>query len=195
MPNIANIDRLIEVIRPDEGKHFLMSIWAAHFLGDGKNVGDLRSISGIAPEHHEVCRTAYCLCGHINHIILTEERPEIDLNKYEKMRHQINMQRDEETPHLWSYSEEMGDRGRASQWLGIDDHQGFRLFLMEDYRLRVTREWFDKLKPSLRAQAAIAVLEILKETGKVSWYDALKSTVPPHLFKKVDDYDVEVHEI
>lgn len=168
--NTANIDRLIGVIRADKGKHFLMRAWA-------KWIGKLNDEG--RPTHYEPCKTAFCLCGHINHIILTDENyPVGDKHMFQATDwHGV----------VSNYVDRMGDADKASAWLGISDEQAFRLFYMQSNSqdngndvcfskdMEDNRSCFDKLSASKRANVAVAVLTHLKETGKVDWPKALKA--------------------
>lgn len=170
--NKNNIDRLIEKLRPDDGAHFHMGAWTA-YLEEGKPLWGRQQ----APEHHEVCMTTYCLCGHVNFLILTEDekRDAIDFKCVQYPNGKMK-----------NYVEEMANSERAATWLGIDYEAAEKLFWMYSSRTTMRRDDFDKLPPDIRAEAAIATLEHLRDTGEVSWRHGLKAALSPQQFAEID---------
>lgn len=154
MTNTANINRLIDVLKADNGVHFHMEVWAAKLKADGKP-------SSAQLECHEVCKTTFCLCGWVNHMILSDKIDVTDINNF--------WHDGTGNPNAHSYAHEMGDKFRAAQWLGINGRQANDLFLMED----CSRERFDKLPRETRAELAILVLEQLRDKDSADWSTVL----------------------
>jgi hypothetical protein len=143
MPNTENINRLIALIKADNGEHFLMSSFI-NYLPHANFDQDKEPIRYIE------CGTACCLAGWANTIIMTDSG--IDLKNLVGDR----------------LEEEITNDRRAEKWLGIRTNQALELFFPFGKMISI-----DKLPSRARAAAGIRVLEILREENRVDWDAAI----------------------
>ncbi len=165
-----NIQKLIDRLRSDAGRHLKMKDWASFLESAAEHLDDnergLFKAGNRNSAHRWIeCNTAMCLCGWINLIRIEEEGPE----RLERFKRYSNP------------NQVLGDTGPAARWLGLDTHQSDFLFhICEPHphypsgreNVMFTRE-FDALAADVRVNAAINVLETLRDTGEVKWRQAL----------------------
>ena len=151
MSNTANINKLIELLRADQGRHFIMRKFV-HHLGTDDN---------CRIQQYAECKTACCLAGWANTFALAEEEGT-----------------DWKSITGYNFAAELGDRERAGHWLGITDYctyiELFEIHSLQDIGVMPLTK-FDNLPAETRVSAAIAVLEHLRDTGYVNWLRALNS--------------------
>lgn len=152
--NIENINKVIEAIKADREKpvsHFTMGSYAS-IIDFEARPGDVKG--------YQVCNTAMCIAGWANTIRM------LDIND----------------PRLKTdaYFDYVGNRFEAAHWLGISDEDAKHMFFMENKDAENTGgqdalDAFDKSDRDARYNAAIAVLEHLRDTGNADWQKALRS--------------------
>ncbi len=160
MPNTANINRLIAILKEDHGRHFAMARFVSYTneaIKAGEIPGD--ALHEEAPQYFIECKTAFCLAGWVNKILMDDDtHPEAHDYKHTKGF---------EFQHLFT------KRYVPSQWLGITSKEGEHLFEMSNhYGMRLGI--FDRANPGKRLAAAVRVLEILRDEGDVNWSRALE---------------------
>lgn len=95
------------------------------------------------------CNTALCIAGWAN-----------------------TLQMSERTKRSSRFSGASTNFERAQRWLGLREEQAWKLFYMGGSIMRLSE--FDYLPAALRYHAGIRVLQILRETGKVDWLQAMR---------------------
>ncbi len=143
--NVENINKLIKWLEQDLEKNN-----GEHFLMN-RWVTDLTT--GLTASRYEFCKTAFCLGGSCYILAETEK----GLTPKE-----INL------AVTGEYFLEYG-----ANYLGINKPEAYNLFYMHDCTIGTTT--FDYLPQKKRLQAAINVLENLRDSGKVDWDEALAS--------------------
>jgi hypothetical protein len=162
MPNIANIDRLIGILKKDKGVHFSMQIWRTYLDNLGLDGRAKNEVSRQA-DKYEQCNTAFCLGGWIAWLDVLDSNPGVD-------------------PKTLSLPS-LGDGDyvqRGAEFLGVDNRVAWTLF----YNTPYNHIAFDKYPHEMRANAAIRALELLKVDGLEHWMQALRETG-----FRLDDWD------
>ena len=144
MPNIENINKIIDWIKADDAKHFRMASFVMRMDGKGRVIDDV-------PDEYLECRTAFCICGSANMIRLNEAK--VDWKRITGD----------------DFASKFSDTITATDWLGIDQDQAHDLF----YASPIGIEWFDSLPKKVRFYSAIAVLETLRDKNVVDWAAAV----------------------
>lgn len=147
MSNTANINRLIEVLKRDDGKHFRMGGYNFANPDRDETIADV-----MDPKTIHTCGSAFCVAGWVNTIRM------FDLGDLKI-----------ETDQDWIFE----DTPSAAAWLGIDEDLAEDLFVMENAARWNMGKFDHELTPELRRDAAIAVLEHLRDTGGVDWDRAI----------------------
>lgn len=146
--NKDNINKLIRWLEEDQGRHFAMSRWNSK-AGEGEQRARIK---------HKECGTTLCLAGSCELLAQLDQgvRPS-------KLR--IN------TPdwrHSFAYA--------GANYLDLTDTQRDNLFFLQTGDRMMAIDAFDRLCDLRRTAAAVRVLEILRDTGKVCWALAVKET-------------------
>ena len=162
MPNIANINTLIERIRADQGRHLTMGGFVSYIDENSRPEPD------IQPTKMLDCKTAFCICGYANLLRMEQEGTDY--------RSVVGVESTLANDFAKNdFLAQFGSQQKAGDWLEIDSITAHYLFYMNDSD---QRSWFDnEAEPQKRADAAIAVLEHLRDTGHVDWNSALMKTV------------------
>lgn len=142
----ALIHRL-EQDRDAEANAFTMGVFAAY------------CDTGAVPEDemgsHQLCNTVLCLAGTVN--LMTMERISRDALS----------RRD--------FLSRAGSASDARRALGLDNGTAVELFYMRGSGMHdVYMARFDRCPAAQRYAAGIKVLQILRETGKVEWLQAMR---------------------
>ena len=148
--NIENIQKIVDMLKADDGSHFLMSEWVQWL----PHVKEAR-IETVVTEYVE-CGTACCIAGWANMIRLGDKAKEL---------------RDHD------FRSEVQDRYEAREWLGIDDDVATELFQPGAWRTlnyQYEMDAIDRLPANQRRLAGIAVLENLIQTGEADWPKAIE---------------------
>lgn len=152
MPNVANINRLIEILQKDSGIHFRMDGYVEYTPESGLPLHQREN-----PAKYLECQTAFCIAGWSNALRM------IDAGKDYK-----NIVADTVGEFMMHFSNE----DEACGWLDIGSADGETLFYLHSKR-GPDKEDFDGISPEKRKIAGIRVLEILRDTGEVDWDTAL----------------------
>lgn len=153
--NTDNINKLIDWLKVDQGRHFHMSSWNSTVLDDKPFKYD---------PNKEYCGTTFCLAGTCELLFQLD-------NNVLPQELQVNIRG-------WRGRY----RVRGTEYLDLNVKQGERLFLMDGLDgegpvlIRHMLQKFDQLCKPRRAAAAIRVLEILRDTGEVDWMQAINDT-------------------
>lgn len=152
MPNVANINRLIEILQKDSGIHFRMDGYVEYTPESG-----LSEESRDNPTQYLECQTAMCIAGWSNALRMIDAGQD-----YKNIVAKDAM----------TFMRHFNSDSAASAWLGISSGQGEALFyLFSSHGPGKTS--FDSLPPEKRRLAGIRVLEILRDTDKVDWDTAI----------------------
>lgn len=158
MVNKANINRVIEHLRADQGKHFAMEQWVCRTDQIGTDVMDIDD----RIERWQDCQTAMCIGGTAN--LFRMQDSGIDYKALEDFAFHLEFAKEE----------------AAAAWLGLEHDvlttdRLFRLYLPgRAHFWEYTMNWFDKQPPQFRAAAGIRVLEILRDEARSDWGRALE---------------------
>lgn len=145
MPNIENINKVIDALRKDQevGTHFIMRDFAQYI--------DENTVPGEESGSYQLCNTALCIAGWANLLRMQEQDPDALKSA--------------------DFISNAGSSRGAREWLGIPYEQADPLFAMSNARIGVST--FDRLVQDVRYKAGIRVLEILRDEGVVDWDRAL----------------------
>lgn len=155
MVNKENINKVIDWIKEDQGAHLHMCSWFES-LGQKEE--------GYDPEkpHWNFCNTAFCIGGYA--FILAQQEKLKQKGKDVVELEELNL------PDVSGREIET----TAREYLGLttagDMIKAHHLFTMHK---SMDMENFDGLPQAQRAEAAINVLEHLRDTGNVDWNHAL----------------------
>lgn len=152
MPNVDNINTLIALLKGE--------------LADQTKINKMPfTMGGYAGAGDAFCRTAACLCGHVNFYL------DVKAGGFTLREMQLRA-----AAH-W----------RAAAWLGISDEAADMLFLLEGPGVGLSGlEPFDQFPAAERIHAAVTVLEHLRDTGRVDWAIGLRAIGrDPATFRRV----------
>jgi hypothetical protein len=139
-----NIQKIINWIKKDQGKHLKMQVFCAHL-----------DHLDVEPNKYVECKTAFCVAGYANLLRLQEEGAE-----------PLSVESTEE--ESLKFSKQFNSEAKAAEWMGIEDKDYNNLFYVEN--APISREYFDELKDSDRAKIIIAVLRHLIVSGDINWH-------------------------
>lgn len=151
------INEVIELLRKDKAiqTHFAMALFVQPVGG--------RNFRAAGPQpgydYYAECQTACCLAGWFNVLEAKRSRPEILTDSGEK--------------RFRNYA---GDSYRAAALLDLTSNQRMALFFMEGTVFQCNLERFDDpeiISHDQRYDAAIYVLEKLRDENRVDWEEAL----------------------
>lgn len=110
---------------------------------------------------YKPCQTAFCVAGWVNALSVPEdELASMDSSDFEGL---------------------INSASNASRLLNLSDDDADKLFYMEGTRT-VRMEPFDQLPHNYRLDAAVRVLELLRDKHIVDWDRAVRETVPQPVY-------------
>jgi hypothetical protein len=158
MANKENINKLIARLEADTGSHFRMDTFCEYIPGT-ELPEDCSSRQ--EPTRYIECKTAFCIAGWSNLIRMEETGVKFKDRVGEGFECQFSSE--------WA----------ALRWLGFgpedpdSDEISQDLFYMDNVST-TSKYGFDSLPDDVRKRAGIRVLEILRDTDKVDWDQALR---------------------